>query len=172
MAGYDEQLLVQSEAKCLQASSRRNRIDIRAPNPSGKPVRRLDGPRQAKRKHRTASHAEEKLLHACNEHRLKAHHSGRGPEAQQGWFLLDYRAPSCLRLHKFSQGSSGGLDSILINAGSDCTEEFDAIHSSKAKAMLEDYRIGELMTTTSGFSYFCQVTVNFGWDLWEHCDGF
>ncbi|KAA8538551.1 hypothetical protein F0562_028255 [Nyssa sinensis] len=31
--------------------------------------------------------------------------------------------------------------------GTDCTEEFDAIHSDKAKKLLEDYRIGELITT-------------------------
>ena len=37
------------------------------------------------------------------------------------------------------------MDNIILNAGSDCTEEFDAIHSTKGKAMLEDYRIGELM---------------------------
>jgi len=42
----------------------------------------------------------------------------------------------------------GGEDNILINAGLDCTEGFDAIHSTKAKAMLEYYTIGELMTTT------------------------
>ncbi|PAN35776.1 hypothetical protein PAHAL_6G233300 [Panicum hallii] len=41
----------------------------------------------------------------------------------------------------------GGADSILINAGTDCTEEFDAIHSDKAKALLDAYRIGELVTT-------------------------
>ncbi|PKI18412.1 hypothetical protein CRG98_049314, partial [Punica granatum] len=34
-----------------------------------------------------------------------------------------------------------------INAGTDCTEEFDAIHSDKAKKLLEQYRIGELITT-------------------------
>ncbi|RLM60584.1 hypothetical protein C2845_PM14G16610 [Panicum miliaceum] len=39
----------------------------------------------------------------------------------------------------------GGADSILINAGTDCTEEFDAIHSDKAKALLDAYRIGELV---------------------------
>ncbi|MED6184546.1 Nitrate reductase [NADH] 1, partial [Stylosanthes scabra] len=38
-------------------------------------------------------------------------------------------------------------DIILINADTDCTEEFDAIHSDKAKNKLEDYRIGELSNT-------------------------
>ncbi|KAL6525163.1 Nitrate reductase [NADH] 1 [Orobanche minor] len=47
----------------------------------------------------------------------------------------------------FLKDHPGGTDSILINSGTDCTEEFDGIHSYKAKKMLEDYRIGELITT-------------------------
>lgn len=47
----------------------------------------------------------------------------------------------------FLKDHPGGADSILINAGTDCTEEFDAIHSEKAKTMLDTYRIGELITT-------------------------
>ncbi|XP_008794525.2 nitrate reductase [NADH]-like [Phoenix dactylifera] len=47
----------------------------------------------------------------------------------------------------FVKDHPGGADSILINAGTDCTEEFDAIHSDKAKAMLDTYRIGELIVT-------------------------
>ncbi|CAL5021197.1 unnamed protein product [Urochloa decumbens] len=42
----------------------------------------------------------------------------------------------------------GGADSILINAGTDCTDEFDAIHSDKAKALLLAYRIGDLLLTS------------------------
>ncbi|CAO2206986.1 unnamed protein product [Urochloa humidicola] len=41
----------------------------------------------------------------------------------------------------------GGADSILLNAGADCTEEFDAIHSDKARTLLYAYRIGELDVT-------------------------
>ncbi|CAN4119533.1 unnamed protein product [Withania somnifera] len=48
---------------------------------------------------------------------------------------------------RFLKDHPGGVDSILINAGTDCTEEFDAIHSDKAKKLLEDFRIGELITT-------------------------
>ncbi|PVH66576.1 hypothetical protein PAHAL_1G285500 [Panicum hallii] len=44
----------------------------------------------------------------------------------------------------------GGADSILINAGTDCTEEFDAIHSDKAKALLGAYRVGELVAAGDG----------------------
>lgn len=39
---------------------------------------------------------------------------------------------------------AGGADSILLVAGTDATEEFNAIHSAKAKAMLTDYYIGDL----------------------------
>ncbi|KAG1677417.1 hypothetical protein FOA52_001872 [Chlamydomonas sp. UWO 241] len=39
----------------------------------------------------------------------------------------------------------GGADSILIVAGMDATEDFNAIHSSKAKAMLKDYYLGRLV---------------------------
>lgn len=40
----------------------------------------------------------------------------------------------------------GGAESILINAGTDCTEEFDTIHSKKGWKMLEDYYIGNVIT--------------------------
>lgn len=67
----------------------------------------------------------------------------------------------------FMKEHPGGADSILIVAGQDATDEFDAIHSSKAKAMLESYYIGELapgapqpalMVLLSGFwCVFCDV---------------
>jgi Cytochrome b5-like Heme/Steroid binding domain len=44
----------------------------------------------------------------------------------------------------FLKEHPGGVDSILLAAGDDVTEEFDAIHSKKAKAMLEKYCIGDL----------------------------
>ncbi len=40
----------------------------------------------------------------------------------------------------------GGAESILISTGMDATDEFNGIHSSKAKAMLVDYYIGDLAT--------------------------
>lgn len=70
---------------------------------------------------------------------VKKHNS-----AESAWIVVRgqvYDATPFLKDHP------GGSDSILINAGTDCTEEFDAIHSDKAKKLLEDYRIGELMTT-------------------------
>ncbi|XP_061339508.1 nitrate reductase [NADH] 2-like [Gastrolobium bilobum] len=60
------------------------------------------------------------------------------------WIIVHGHVYDCTR---FLKDHPGGTDSILINAGTDCTEEFDAIHSDKAKKMIEDYRIGELMTT-------------------------
>lgn len=63
---------------------------------------------------------------------------------ESAWIIVHghvYDATAFLKDHP------GGADSILINAGTDCSEEFDAIHSEKAKAMLDTYRIGELITT-------------------------
>ncbi|PSS31779.1 Nitrate reductase [Actinidia chinensis var. chinensis] len=60
------------------------------------------------------------------------------------WIVIHGHIYDCTR---FLKDHPGGADSILINAGTDCTEEFDAIHSDKAKKLLEDYRIGELITT-------------------------
>ena len=44
-----------------------------------------------------------------------------------------------------SRTHAGGADSILLVAGSDASEEFNAIHSAKAKRMLADYCIGQLV---------------------------
>lgn len=55
------------------------------------------------------------------------------------WIIIGDRVYDCT---KFLQDHPGGADSILINAGEDCTEEFEAIHSSKARKMLDDYLIG------------------------------
>ncbi|XP_008679268.1 nitrate reductase [NAD(P)H] [Zea mays] len=52
----------------------------------------------------------------------------------------------------FLKDHPGGADSILISAGTDCTEEFDAIHSDKARGLLETYRVGELVVTGSDYS--------------------
>ncbi|KAF8404170.1 hypothetical protein HHK36_009050 [Tetracentron sinense] len=72
---------------------------------------------------------------------VKKHNS-----AESAWIIVHGHVYDCtgfLKLHP------GGTDSILINAGTDCSEEFDAIHSDKAKKLLEDYRIGELITTVN-----------------------
>ncbi|PSR99979.1 Nitrate reductase [Actinidia chinensis var. chinensis] len=64
--------------------------------------------------------------------------------ADSAWIVVHGHIYDCTR---FLKDHPGGADSILINAGTDCTEEFDAIHSDKAKKLLEDFRIGELITT-------------------------
>nr|UJH94654.1 nitrate reductase [Spirodela polyrhiza] len=60
------------------------------------------------------------------------------------WIVVHGHVYDCT---SFLKDHPGGADSILINAGTDCTEDFDAIHSEKAKSMLETYRVGELITT-------------------------
>ncbi|KAH7314904.1 hypothetical protein KP509_21G026600 [Ceratopteris richardii] len=67
---------------------------------------------------------------------LKRHNTRESP-----WIVVHNSVYDCTN---FLKDHPGGSDSILINAGTDCTEEFDAIHSLKAKAMLEDFKIGEL----------------------------
>lgn len=60
---------------------------------------------------------------------------------ESAWFVHSgrvYDATPFLKEHP------GGADSILLVAGTDATEEFDAIHSGKAKTMLLDYYIGDL----------------------------
>lgn len=57
------------------------------------------------------------------------------------WIIVKDKVYNCteyLELHP------GGVDSIMINAGSDSTEDFLAIHSSKAAKMLEKFYIGDL----------------------------
>ncbi|KAL5704237.1 hypothetical protein ACHQM5_022690 [Ranunculus cassubicifolius] len=68
---------------------------------------------------------------------VKRHHT-----AESAWIVVHGHVYDCT---PFLKEHPGGIDSILINAGTDCTEEFDAIHSDKAKNMLETYRIGELL---------------------------
>ena len=58
--------------------------------------------------------------------------------------LQVYDATSFLKEHP------GGGDSILLVAGTDATEEFDAIHSEKAKKQLLSFAIGRLATTPIG----------------------
>ncbi|GFR51547.1 hypothetical protein Agub_g13966, partial [Astrephomene gubernaculifera] len=62
------------------------------------------------------------------------------------WFVHDgkvYDATPYLEEHP------GGSESILIVAGADATDEFNSIHSTKAKSMLAQYYIGELVASKS-----------------------
>ena len=57
------------------------------------------------------------------------------------WIIINNKVYDCteyLELHP------GGVDSIMINGGADATEDFVAIHSTKATKMLEKYYIGDL----------------------------
>jgi len=59
------------------------------------------------------------------------------------WIVVNDKVYDCteyLDLHP------GGADSILINAGEDSTEDFVAIHSTKATKMLDKFYIGDLDT--------------------------
>ncbi|KAJ9531496.1 hypothetical protein QJQ45_015040 [Haematococcus lacustris] len=63
---------------------------------------------------------------------------------ESAWFVYEdkvYDATSFLEDHP------GGADSIVIVAGMDATEDFNAIHSKKAKAMLADYYLGDLVAS-------------------------
>ena len=51
---------------------------------------------------------------------------------------------------KYLDDHPGGAASILLAAGQDCTEEFEALHSSKAWKILEEYYIGDLEGSATG----------------------
>lgn len=57
------------------------------------------------------------------------------------WFVRDSKVYDGT---KYLKDHPGGADSIMLTAGMDASDEFNAIHSMKAKAMLEDFYIGEL----------------------------
>jgi nitrate reductase (NAD(P)H) len=73
----------------------------------------------------------------------------RRTSPDSAWIIVHGHVYDCTG---FLKDHPGGADSILINAGTDCTEEFDAIHSDKARGLLEMYRVGELVVTGSDYS--------------------
>nr|ACS44801.1 nitrate reductase [Heterosigma akashiwo] len=62
-------------------------------------------------------------------------------ERDDAWFIYDGKVYDAT---PFMDDHPSGADSILLTAGEDATEEFDSLHSEKAKKMLDDYYIGEL----------------------------
>ncbi|KAK9765308.1 Nitrate reductase [NADH] 1 [Basidiobolus ranarum] len=61
------------------------------------------------------------------------------------WIIVKegvYNVTDFIKLHP------GGADSIIINAGGDCTEDFVSVHSTNAHNRLKKYRIGYLVTST------------------------
>ena len=73
----------------------------------------------------------------------------RHTSPESAWIIVHGHIYDCTG---FLKDHPGGADSILINAGTDCTEEFDAIHSDKARGLLEMYRVGELVVTGTDYS--------------------
>jgi nitrate reductase (NAD(P)H) len=65
-------------------------------------------------------------------------------KADSCWIVVRSKVYDCT---PFMEDHPGGADSILINGGMDATEEFDAIHSAKAQAMLEEYYVGDLVAS-------------------------
>jgi len=63
------------------------------------------------------------------------------------WIIVHDKVYDCT---PYLKSHPGGEASILMNAGTDTTEEFDAIHSQKAQKLLEDYYIGDLVAGDSG----------------------
>jgi len=55
------------------------------------------------------------------------------------WIVVKGRVYDCT---PFLKAHPGGAESILIMAGQDATEDFEAVHSKKAWKMLEEYFIG------------------------------
>ncbi|KAK9903477.1 hypothetical protein WJX75_006549 [Coccomyxa subellipsoidea] len=60
---------------------------------------------------------------------------------ESSWFVYEGKVYDAT---KFLQDHPGGPESILIVAGQDASDEFNAIHSAKAKGMLKDYLIGRV----------------------------
>jgi len=62
------------------------------------------------------------------------------------WIIVHGKVYDCT---KFLKEHPGGVESIVMNAGTDVTEEFDAIHSEKARDMLIEYEIGIVKSNDS-----------------------
>lgn len=77
---------------------------------------------------------------------------------QDCWFVHEGRVYDAT---PFLEAHPGGADSIVIVAGTDATEDFNAIHSKKAKAMLEEYYVGDLIASpTPAVAAVTTVTTN------------
>merc|ERR1719245_1457923 len=57
------------------------------------------------------------------------------------WIVVKDRVYDCT---PYLDSHPGGASSILLLAGGEATDDFEAVHSKKAWAMLEDYFIGKL----------------------------
>ncbi|KAI8069462.1 hypothetical protein BC940DRAFT_366548 [Gongronella butleri] len=85
------------------------------------------------------------------------------------WIIVHDKVYDCTN---FLQDHPGGPSSIVICAGTDTTEEFDAIHSSKAQAMLDDYLIGYVAASdTASVSTPAMTSSATSVDEEEHANG-
>ena len=57
------------------------------------------------------------------------------------WIVVKGKVYDCT---KYMANHPGGPESIMINAGVDSTEDFEAIHSQKAWKQLEEWYIGDV----------------------------
>ncbi|CAG8680850.1 16968_t:CDS:1 [Funneliformis caledonium] len=57
------------------------------------------------------------------------------------WIVVNKKVYDCT---KFIPVHPGGATAIRINAGTDCSDEFNAIHSEKARKLLDKFYIGDL----------------------------
>ena len=62
------------------------------------------------------------------------------------WIVVKDRVYDCT---PFLKAHPGGAESILIMAGQEATEDFEAVHSKKAWKMLEEYFIGVIVPSSS-----------------------
>lgn len=60
---------------------------------------------------------------------------------ESSWIIVKNKVYDCT---PFLKDHPGGAESILIMAGEDSSEDFEAVHSKKAWKMLEQYYIGQL----------------------------
>jgi len=65
---------------------------------------------------------------------------------KSAWIVVKDRVYDCT---PYLADHPGGASSILISAGMEATEDFEAVHSKKAWSMLEDYYIGKLKAPMS-----------------------
>lgn len=63
------------------------------------------------------------------------------------WIVVNNKVYDCTR---FLEAHPGGKDSIMMNAGTDCSDAFFAIHSDRAKDMMESFCVGHLLESREG----------------------
>eukprot|EP00928_Gymnodinium_smaydae_P010609 TRINITY_DN1399_c0_g1_i1.p1 TRINITY_DN1399_c0_g1~~TRINITY_DN1399_c0_g1_i1.p1 ORF type:complete len:902 (-),score=171.45 TRINITY_DN1399_c0_g1_i1:537-3242(-) len=70
-------------------------------------------------------------------------------DASSTWIVVKGRVYDCT---PYLHDHPGGASSILLLAAQEATEDFEAVHSKKAWAMLEDYYMGPLKKSPAAFA--------------------